>query len=70
MLVSATGSVVGIVGLIIAIVVILISLFALIASRYKKCPSDKIMVIYSRRRKFCYAVFSGVQLFGLDAHFY
>ncbi|MCI8413800.1 MAG: flotillin family protein [Clostridia bacterium] len=46
MLVSATGSVVGIVGLIIAIVVILISLFALIASRYKKCPSDKIMVIY------------------------
>ena len=33
-------------GLIIAIVVILISLFALIASRYKKCPSDKIMVIY------------------------
>ncbi len=46
MLVSAAGSVVGIVGLIIAIVVILISLFALIASRYKKCPSDKIMVIY------------------------
>lgn len=42
----AAGSVVGIVGLIIAIVVILISLFALIASRYKKCPSDKIMVIY------------------------
>ena len=36
----------GIVGLIIAGVVILISLFALIASRYKKCPSDKIMVIY------------------------
>lgn len=42
----ASGSIVGIVGLIIAIVVILISLFALIASRYKKCPSDKIMVIY------------------------
>lgn len=40
------GSIVGIVGLIIALVVILISLFALIASRYKKCPSDKIMVIY------------------------
>ncbi len=45
-LLAASGSIVGIVGLIIAIVVILISLFALIASRYKKCPSDKIMVIY------------------------
>ena len=42
----AAGSIVGVIGLIVAIVVILISLFALIASRYKKCPSDKIMVIY------------------------
>lgn len=45
-LIAASGSIVGIIGLVIAIVVILISLFALIASRYKKCPSDKIMVIY------------------------
>ncbi len=43
---ASTGQIVGIIGLIVAIVVILISLFALIASRYKKCPSDKIMVIY------------------------
>ena len=44
--IMSAGSIVGVVGLIIALVVILISLFALIASRYKKCPSDKIMVIY------------------------
>lgn len=41
-------SVVGIVGVIIAAVVLLISVFALVASRYKKCPSDKIMVIYGK----------------------
>ncbi len=45
-LLLSAGSIVGIVGLIIAVVVIVISLFALIAGRYKKCPSDKIMVIY------------------------
>ena len=32
--------------LIVVIVVILFSLLLLILSRYKKCPSDKVMVIY------------------------
>lgn len=36
----------GIIGIVIAAIVILFTLFAIVASRYKKCPSDKIMVIY------------------------
>ncbi|MDE7395315.1 MAG: flotillin family protein [Clostridiales bacterium] len=40
------GAVVGVVGIIIAVVVALISVIAFVASRFKKCPSDKIMVIY------------------------
>lgn len=46
MLISAAGTIVAVLGLILAIVVVVISLVALLASRYKKCPSDKIMVIY------------------------
>ena len=32
--------------LIVAVVLILVSFLAWICSRYKKCPSDKIMVVY------------------------
>lgn len=35
-------------GLIIVIVVLLFSLLLVLVSRYKKCPSDKIMVIYGK----------------------
>lgn len=38
----------GFVGLIIAIVVVVFLFICLIVSRYKKCPSDKIMVIYGQ----------------------
>ncbi len=38
----------GFVGLIVAIVVVLVLFICLIVSRYKKCPSDKIMVIYGQ----------------------
>ncbi|MFA6859979.1 MAG: SPFH domain-containing protein [Clostridia bacterium] len=38
----------GIIGLIFTLVIITITILALIASRYKKCPSDKIMVIYGK----------------------
>ncbi len=44
-------TVVGMVALIIAIVVVLISLVAVFLSRYRKCPSDKIMVIYGSMGK-------------------
>ena len=36
----------GIIGIIIGAVAVVIILILIIASRYKKCPSDKIMVIY------------------------
>ena len=36
----------GIIFLICVAVIILISFFIWICSRYKKCPSDKIMVVY------------------------
>lgn len=38
----------GIIGIIIAVVVIIVLLLALIAGRYKKCPSDKVMVVYGK----------------------
>lgn len=44
--ISSSGVVVGVTLLIIAVVVILLVLLCVLASRYKKCPSDKIMVIY------------------------
>lgn len=47
-MIAASGMIGGIIGLIIAIVVVAISLFGFIVSRYKKCPSDKVMVIYGR----------------------
>ena len=42
------GLIAGIVGIIVAVVVVALVLLALVMSRYKKCPSDKIMVIYGR----------------------
>lgn len=36
----------GIVAIIIAVVVVALLLLLLIVSRYKKCPSDKVMVVY------------------------
>ena len=41
-------SVVGVFGIIVAAVVIAIAVFAVIASRFKKCPSDKVMIIYGK----------------------
>ncbi len=38
----------GVIGIIIALVVIIALLLALVASRYKKCPSDKVMVVYGK----------------------
>lgn len=45
-LLAAAGWVGGVIGIVIGLLVIGVLLFVLIASRYKKCPSDKIMVIY------------------------
>ncbi|MCH5162951.1 MAG: flotillin family protein [Clostridiales bacterium] len=42
------GAVGGVVGGIIAGVLLIILLVALLAKRYKKCPSDKIMVIFGK----------------------
>ena len=43
-----SASIVGVVGIIIAAVVIAFVVFAVIASRFKKCPSDKVMIIYGK----------------------
>lgn len=42
----ASGAVVGIVFTIIAVVVLVLLILVIVATRYKKCPSDKVMVIY------------------------
>ncbi len=44
----SSGAVGGIVGGVIAAVIILILIVVMLATRYKKCPSDKVMVIYGR----------------------
>ena len=36
----------GVIGTIVAVVVLLLLILIIIAARYKKCPSDKVMVIY------------------------
>ncbi len=36
----------GIIGIIIAIVAVFFMIFGVIAARYKKCPSDQVMIIY------------------------
>ena len=51
MLVSAGMQVGGVIGLVIAIVVLVVGTLAIVASRFKKCPSDKIMIIYGAVRK-------------------
>lgn len=38
----------GVIGLVVAIVAVILLIICLIVSRYKKCPSDKIMVIYGQ----------------------
>ncbi len=36
----------GVIGTVVAVVVLLLLILVIIAARYKKCPSDKVMVIY------------------------
>lgn len=49
MLFCANGGVVGgIVGAVVAVVILAILILVIVATRYKKCPSDKVMVIYGR----------------------
>ena len=38
----------GIFGLIVAAVLILIAVFAFVANQYKRCPSNKIIVVYGK----------------------
>ena len=38
----------GVIGTIVAVVVLLLLILVIIAARYKKCPSDKVMVIYGK----------------------
>lgn len=42
----SSGAVVGIVLIVIAVVVLALLVLVIIATRFKKCPSDKVMVIY------------------------
>ncbi len=44
----SSGAVGGIVGGVIAAVILIVMIIVLLATRYKKCPSDKVMVIYGR----------------------
>lgn len=48
-LLSLSGGMVGgIVAIVIVVVVLIILLIVMLATRYKKCPSDKVMVIYGK----------------------
>ena len=42
----SSGAVVGIVLTVVAVVVLALLILVIVATRYKKCPSDKVMVIY------------------------
>ena len=44
----SSGAVGGIIGCVIAVIVLAILIIAMIATRYKKCPSDKVMVIFGK----------------------
>lgn len=44
----SSGVVGGIVAIVIVVVLLAILLIAMLATRYKKCPSDKVMVIYGK----------------------
>lgn len=48
---AAEGWVGGLVGTIVAIIIILLIMLLVFVSRYKKCPSDKVMVIYGKLKK-------------------
>ena len=41
----------GVIGTIFAVVIILVLVILIIATRFKKCPSDKIMVVYGKVSK-------------------
>ncbi|MDR2201482.1 MAG: flotillin family protein [Clostridiales bacterium] len=47
-LIAASGSVGGIIGIIIGVTVLTFALLVSILSRFKKCPPDKIMLIYGK----------------------
>ena len=49
MILSATGGIIA--ALVITFVIIVFSILLLFVARYRKCPSDKIMVIYGKLRK-------------------
>ena len=44
----SSGAIGGIIGCVIAVVVLILLIVAMLATRYKKCPSDKVMVIYGK----------------------
>lgn len=51
MLYSDANLIVGIIGAVVGVVLLAILAIALLATRYKKCPSDKIMVIFGRTKR-------------------
>lgn len=44
----SSGAIGGIVAVVIVAILLVILLIAMLATRYKKCPSDKVMVIYGK----------------------
>ena len=44
----SNGAIGGIVAVVITVVILLILLIVMLATRYKKCPSDKVLVIYGK----------------------
>ena len=50
-LLAAGGWVAGLVAAIVVVLILLFIMFLIFISRYKKCPSDKVMVIYGKLKK-------------------
>lgn len=44
----SSGAVGGIIAIVVVVVLLLILIVVMLATRYKKCPSDKVMVIYGK----------------------
>ncbi len=44
----SSGAIGGIIGCVIAVIALAILIIAMVATRYKKCPSDKVMVIFGK----------------------
>lgn len=44
----SSGMIGGIIGIVVAVLLLIIIVIAMLATRYKKCPSDKVMVIYGK----------------------